>query len=140
MVLSIRNGESLLTKNLAPMILIRSTGALEECLQLIRVASFLVLAFHFFHQRFWLLSTILHTWPMQLFQFEFRPRGTILKSIFDGCFRLLFTNPFPAFRASRWLRHVLPLKEPLLTLCKDESYFTLFARYSHVLQWAFCHC
>jgi len=32
------------------------------------------------------------------------------------------------------------LKEPLLTLCKEEIYFTLFARYSHVLQWAFCHC
>jgi len=71
---------------------------------------------------------------------NFRPRGTILKSIFAGCFCSLFTNPFPAFRASRWLRHFLPLKEPLLTLCKDESYFTLFARYSHVLQWAFCHC
>jgi len=31
--------------------------------------SFLVLASHFSHQRFWLLSTILHTWPMQLLQF-----------------------------------------------------------------------
>ena len=142
------------------MILIRSTGAPEECLQLIRVASFLVHASLFSHQRFY----ILHTWSMQLFQrresskrdyyiisprviikaiiisFEFRPRGTILTSIFAGCFCSLFTNPFPAFRASRWLRHFLPFKEPLLTLCKDESYFTLFARYSHVLQWAFCHC
>jgi len=33
-----------------------------------------------------------------------------------------------------------PWKESLLTLCKDESYFTLFARYSHVLQWSFCQC
>jgi len=78
--------------------------------------------------------------PCNYCSFEFRPRGIILKSIFVGCLRSLFTNPFPAFRASRWLRHVLPLKQPLLTLCKDESYFTLFARYSHVLQWAFCHC
>jgi len=65
---------------------------------------------------------------------------TILKSIFAGCFRSLFKNPFPAFRASRWLRDFFPLKELLLNLCKDENYFTLFARYSHVLQWAFCHC
>jgi len=47
---------------------------------------------------------------------------------------------FPAFRASRWLRDFFPLKELLLTLCKDENCFTLFARYSLVLQWAFCHC
>jgi len=52
----------LLTTNLASMILIRSTGAPEDFLQLIHVASFLVLASHFSHQRFWLPSTILHTW------------------------------------------------------------------------------
>ena len=51
-----------------------------------------------------------------------------------------FTNPFSAFRASRSLRHFFPLKEPLLTHCKDERYLTLFAHYSHVLQWASCHC
>jgi len=59
----------LLTKSLAPTILIRSMGALEECLQRICVALFLVLASHFSHQHFWLLSTILYTWPMQLLQF-----------------------------------------------------------------------
>jgi len=78
--------------------------------------------------------------PCNYCSFEFRPWGTILKWIFAGCFRSLFTDPFPAFRASRWSRHFFPLKEPLLTLCKDERYFTLFARYSYVLQWAFCHC
>ena len=70
--------------------------------------------------------------PCNYWSFEFRPRGTILESIFAGCFRSLFTNPFPAFRASCWLRHLFPLKEKLLTLCDDESYFTRFAHYSHV--------
>ena len=37
---------------LVPMVLIRSTGAAEEFLQLIRVASFLALVSHFSHQRF----------------------------------------------------------------------------------------
>jgi len=49
----------LLTKHPAAIILIRSTGAPEEFVQLICVALILVLASHFSHQRFQLLSTIL---------------------------------------------------------------------------------
>jgi len=98
----------LLTKNLAPMILIRSMGAPEECLRLIRVALFLVLASHFSHQRSFCPPSFTHG-PCNYCSFEFRPRGTTLKSFFAGCFRSLFTNPFPAFQASRWLRDFLPL-------------------------------
>ena len=90
------------------------------------------------YQKYWTILTLvlclLYVTPLVCSSYSsFAP-------IFAGCFRSLFTNPFPAFWASRWLHHFCPLKEPLLTLCKDERYFTLFARDSHVLQWAFCHC
>jgi len=41
-------------------------------------------------------------------------------SIFAGCFRSLFMDPLPAFRASCWLRHLFPFKEPLLSLVKKK--------------------
>jgi len=128
----------LMTKNLAPMILIRSTGAPKECLQLIHVASFLVCAFHFSTSLISISGfcppSFTHG-PCNYCTFEFRPRGTILKSILLAVSarfsRILLLHS--GHRAGCVI--FFPLKEPLLTLCKDESYFTLFARYSHVLQW-----
>jgi len=99
------------SKNLAPMILIRSTGAPEELLQLIHVASFHVLASHFLISASSFCPPSFTHGPCNYCSFEFRPRGTMLESIFAGCFRSLFTNPFPAYRASRWLRHLFPLKK-----------------------------
>jgi len=109
-------------------------GATEGRLQLIRVASFLVLASYFSHQRFWLLSTILHTWPMQLLQFRIWAHRDCPKINFCWLFPLAFYESIflhSGHRAGCIFFFSLIRCSP----CKDESYFTLFARYSHVLRW-----
>jgi len=128
----------LLTKNLT-IILIRSTGAPEECLQLIRVASFLVLASHFSSAFLASVHHPLHMAHATIAVLNLGPEG-LFRNQFLLAVSARFSRIYFLFRSSRWLCDLFPLKETLLTLCKDESYFTLFACYSHVLQWAFYHC
>jgi len=60
----------LLTKNLAPMILIRSTRAPVECLQLTCATLFLVLASHFSHQRYTRIWALRILWKLCRHEYE----------------------------------------------------------------------